>query len=85
MTYIERNKWIITSIIALMILVSGLMANELGINMPILASYIIAGILLVISGIQAYFTNTISSKIMRYLVLAVVIIAAITTVYKLFI
>lgn len=82
MTYIERNKWIITLIIALMILGSGFMARELGVNIPISASYIIAGIVMVVSGLQAYFTNTVSSKIMQYFVLAVVIIAVIATVCK---
>lgn len=84
MSYLERNKWIYTFTIALMILMSGLMARELGVHVPIMLSYIVSGLALVVCGIQAYFTDTLSSKLMQYTVLAVVVLAAVITIYRMF-
>lgn len=82
MNYLERNRWVITLTVSLMIFSSGFMANELGLHVVSKVSYVLAGVIAVFSGIRAYFTNTLSSKIMQYLVLAVVLIAALATVYK---
>jgi len=84
MTYLERNKWLYTFTIALMVIVCGLMARFFGLQVPIIVSYIVSGLALVVCGIQAYFTDTLSSKLMQYTVLAGVVLAAVITIYRMF-
>lgn len=87
MTYLELNRWIITLTVAVMFLLFPLIIKQLDIRVPvkvIYLQYIVAGFLTIVSGIQSCFCNTLSSKIMRYLALAIGVIVALTAIYRLF-
>lgn len=87
MTYLERNRWIITLTVAVMFLLFPLIIKQLDIRVPvavIYVEYVVAGILTIVSGIQSCFCNTLSSKIMQYLSLAVGVIVALTAIYRIF-
>lgn len=87
MTYLERNRWIVTLTIAVIFLLLPLIIKQLDIHVPVAViylEYVVAGVLTIVSGIQSCFCNTLSTKIMQYLVMAISVIVALTAIYRLF-